>query len=87
MNEGILMPETSEIIRAADIIIKLDLAILKAEMDAGIFERKIGTVDLNVYRAAPLEPETAAKISEVFQRWGIDLTLPERSSEARRYAD
>jgi hypothetical protein len=34
-----------------------------------------------------LARDTAAKISEVFQRWGIDLTLPERSPEARRYAD
>jgi hypothetical protein len=76
--DGILLPETGEIIRAADTIIKMDLAILKAEMDAGIFDRKLGTVDLNVYRALPLDPDKAAKIAEAFQRWGIDLTLPQR---------
>jgi len=76
--EGIFPPETSEIIRAADTIIKLDLAILKAEMDAGIFERKVGTVDVNVYRALPLDPEKATQIAQAFARWGIDLSLPQQ---------
>jgi hypothetical protein len=75
---GIAPPGTDEVLKAANTIIKLDLAILKAEMDAGIFDRKLGTVDLNVYRALPLAPDKAAKIAEAFQRWGIDLTLPER---------
>jgi hypothetical protein len=45
-------------------------------MDAGIFDRKLGSVDLNVYRAAPLDPEKAAAIAGAFKNWGIDLTLP-----------
>jgi hypothetical protein len=78
MEQGIAMPVTGEIVRAADTIIKLDLAILKAEMDAGIFDRKLGTVDLNIYRALPLDPEQATKIGEAFVRWGINLDLPQK---------
>lgn len=73
---GLYPPKTDEIIKAINTLMKLDLAILKAEMDAGIFERKLGTVDLNVYRAAPLDPEKAKQIVQTFKRWGIDLNLP-----------
>jgi hypothetical protein len=74
-------PKTDEVLKAANTIIKLDLAILKAEMDAGIFERKIGTVDINVYRSVPLDPEKAARIAEAFERWGIDLSLVQRPKQ------
>lgn len=71
-------PKNDERIKAANTLVKLDLAILKAEMDAGIFDRKLGSVDVNVYRAAPLDPEKASQIADAFKRWGIDLTLPNR---------
>jgi hypothetical protein len=74
-------PSHAEVISAANTIVKLDLAILKAEMDAGIFERKLGTVDLNVYRSVPLEPEKAQRIAEAFERWGIDLSLIQRPKQ------
>jgi hypothetical protein len=76
IEQGIWPPKNDEIVRAANTIVKLDLAILKAEMDAGIFDRKLGSVDLNIYRAAPLDPEKAALIADAFKRWGIELTLP-----------
>lgn len=76
INEGIGMPEVQDIIRAVNTLVKLDLAILKAEMDAGVFDRKLGSIDLNVYRAQPLDPEVADRITEAFKRWGIDLSLP-----------
>jgi hypothetical protein len=69
-------PGTDEVIRAANTIIKLDLAILKAEMDAGIFDRKLGSVDLNVYRAQIIDPEQADLIVTAFKNWGIDLSGP-----------
>lgn len=69
-------PKNDERIKAANTLIKLDLAILKAEMDAGIFERKLGEVDINLHRAVPLPPETTLKIAEAFTRWGINLDLP-----------
>ena len=74
-------PKTDEVLKAANTLIKLDLAILKAEMDAGIFDRKLGCVDQNVYRAQPLDPEKAAAISGAFKNWGIDLNLPEKPAK------
>jgi hypothetical protein len=47
----LFFPSNRDRIMAANTLVKLDLAILKAEMDAGIFDRKLGTVELNVYRA------------------------------------
>ena len=62
-------PENDEIIRAVNTIVKLDLAILKAEMNAGMFERHLGTMDVNVYRSAPLDAEKSALIVQAFKRW------------------
>jgi hypothetical protein len=76
INEGIYPPKNDEIIKAANTIIKLDLAILKSEMDAGIFDRKLGTFDVNVYRNVQLAPDTAEKIAMAVQRWGVNLNLP-----------
>jgi len=80
-------PRNEERIKAANTLIKLDLAILKAEMDAGIFERKLGEVDITLHRAIPLPPETTAKIAEAFERWGIDLrpkaALPETKVQSQ----
>jgi hypothetical protein len=71
-------PDADQVMKAANTIIKLDLAILKAEMDAGIFERKLGTLDVKLPQLAPLDPEVAAQITEVFTRWGLDLKLPDK---------
>lgn len=82
---GIDPPKNDERIRAANTLIKLDLAILKAEMDAGIFERKLGEVDINIHRSLPLPEETMHKIAQAFFNWGIDLkpkaALPEAKAE------
>jgi len=43
------------------------------------------SVDLNIYRAAPLDPEKAALIADVFKKWGIDLTLP--ANERPKYIE
>jgi hypothetical protein len=82
--EGLYPPKTDEMIKAMNTLLKLDLAILKAEMDAGIFERKLGTVDVNMKRATPLEPEQLALVSEAFARWGLDLSaLPQRPKQVK----
>jgi len=47
-------PKASEVVKAVDTLVKLDIAILKADMDLGIFDRKLGTLDLKVHRATPL---------------------------------
>ncbi len=45
--------------------------------DAGVFERKLGTIDANVLRARILSPEAEAQILEAFQRWGM---LPQQEN-------
>lgn len=79
-------PRNEERIKAANTLLKLDLAILKAEMDAGIFERKLGEVDINLHRSIPLPPEMTVKIAEAFVRWGVNLptsqpALPQATPE------
>lgn len=39
--------------------------------DAGVFDRKLGTLDANVIRSRPLSPEVETEILEAFQRWGV----------------
>ena len=41
--------------------------------DAGVFQRKLGEVNLNVIRNRPLSPETAKAINETMQMWGFNL--------------
>jgi hypothetical protein len=72
----LMPPKPSDVINAVDTLIKLDIAILKCEMDLGIFDRKLGTMDLNVYRAVPLNPDKAKLIVGAFGAWGITLDVP-----------
>lgn len=75
---GIPMPTNKERLQAINTILKMNLAIFNAEMDAGIFERKLGTMDLNLMRSRPLNPEAERKIVEAFQRWGILPNEPQQ---------
>ncbi len=43
--------------------------------DAGVFDRKLGTLDTNILRSRPLAPEVETEILEAFKRWGV---LPDR---------
>lgn len=70
LREGIPMPSAGEQIAALNSIMKLDLALLSAEMDAGIFKRELGEVDV-MHRAAPLSLEKKQEIISTFQAWGI----------------
>jgi hypothetical protein len=70
-------PKPGEVIKAVDTLVKLDIAILKAEMDLGIFDRKLGSMDVNVYRAAPLQADKAQLIAGAFAAWGIQLSVPQ----------
>lgn len=70
LREGIPMPSAGEQIAALNSIMKLDLALLSAEMDAGIFKRELGEVDV-LHRAAPLSVEKKQEILSTFKAWGI----------------
>ena len=70
-------PKPGDVIKAVDTLVKLDIAILKCEMDLGIFDRKLGSMDVNVYRAAPLQADKAQLIAGAFAAWGIQLSVPQ----------
>jgi hypothetical protein len=68
--EGFPPPSYRDQIMALNAIIKLDLAILSAEMDAGIFKRHLGTIELEA-RSRPLADEQKQKMYDAFVNWGI----------------
>jgi len=71
IKDGIWPPQTKDIVRALDTVQKMDLALLQAEMDAGIFERRLGTLDIEVARKQSI-PENAREVAwRTFQNWGI----------------
>lgn len=70
LREGIPMPTAGEQIAALNSIMKLDLALLSAEMDAGIFRRELGEVGV-LHRAVPLPAEKKEEIMRTFAAWGI----------------
>jgi hypothetical protein len=48
-----------------------DLKLLQAEMDAGIYDRKIGTVEIEARRNQPIDEEHQKKIEQAFEAWGF----------------
>jgi hypothetical protein len=74
LKEGIPMPTAGEQVQALATIGKMDIALLQAEMDAGVFERKLGTVDLAIRRSQPLTPEAREILLKAWRNWGL---LPE----------
>lgn len=57
-------------INAINSLVKLDVLIFNAEMDAGIFERHLGTLEIEK-RNKPLPPELKAVMLKAFVNWGI----------------
>lgn len=51
-------------------IVRLDVAIFGAELDAGLFERHIGTLEIE-QRNQPLPAELKAQMLKAFANWGI----------------
>jgi hypothetical protein len=68
--EGVMPPSYKDQISALREIGKLDIAIFNAELDAGIFERHIGTLEIEK-RSKPLPPELKAQMLKAFANWGI----------------
>lgn len=68
--EGIPPPSVRDQISALREISRLDVAIFGAELDAGIFERHIGTLEIEK-RSKPLPPELKAQMIKAFTNWGI----------------
>ncbi len=68
--EGIPPPSHRDQISALREISRLDVSIFGAELDAGIFERHIGTLEIEK-RNKPLPPELKAQMLKAFTNWGI----------------
>lgn len=78
MQEGIFMPEPKDQIKAMENIMKYDIALVEAEMDAGIYKRNLGTLEIE-RRNAPLTPERKAAIELAMKNWGF---LPDKKPDA-----
>ncbi len=68
--EGTPPPSFRDQISALREISRLDVAIFGAELDAGIFERHIGTLEIEK-RNKPLPPELKTQMLKAFANWGI----------------
>ncbi len=71
IKEGYYMPEYKDQIKAMDSIAKMDLALLQAEMDAGVFQRHLGKIDIEVARRQPIPDSVRVSAWTVFKNWGI----------------
>lgn len=64
---GIAKPEYKDQIKALEQLVKLDLSVLSAEMDAGIFERALGKLKVE----HGLAEEEKMQIRKAMQSWGL----------------
>lgn len=71
IRDGIWPPETKDIVKALDTIQKMDLSLLQAEMDSGIYERHLGKLDIEVARKQPIPENIRTAAWQVFKNWGI----------------
>jgi hypothetical protein len=68
--EGFTPPTIREQINAINSIVRLDVMVFNSELDAGLFERHLGTLDVEI-RNKPLSPEMKASMLKAFANWGI----------------
>ncbi len=84
--DGMPPPSYRDQITALREISKLDVAIFGAELDAGIFERHLGKLEIEK-RSRPLSPELKAQMLKAFANWGIiphaEPTLTIESTDSR----
>lgn len=69
LSEGITMPEPKDVIKALETISKMDLALLQTEMDAGIYERKLGTLTVN--HVETMDPQQLHPIINAMRNYGF----------------
>lgn len=68
--EGMSPPSYKDQISALNSIVRLDVAILNAEMDAGIFERHLGTLEIDK-RNKPIPKELKEQIRRAMINCGM----------------
>ena len=68
--EGFSPPSIREQINAINALVRLDVMIFNSELDAGLFERHLGTLEIE-QRNRPIPPELKAVMLKAFVNWGI----------------
>ncbi len=68
--EGIPPPSIRDRMQALKEIVRLDVALFGAEMDAGIFSRHLGTLEIDK-RNKPLPVEARELIKQAMINWGM----------------
>lgn len=68
--DGLPPPSYKDQIAALTAIVRLESMVFNAEFDAGIFERHIGTLEVEK-RFKPLPPDLKMQMMIAFRNWGI----------------
>lgn len=68
--EGLPPPSYKDQIAALTAIVRLESMVFNAEFDVGIFERHIGTLEVEK-RFKPLPPELKMQMMIAFRNWGV----------------
>lgn len=63
--------EQKDKIAALKALAENDLKLLQAEMDAGIFTRQLGNIDLTAKRNLPIDEDHEKRILNAFGNWGF----------------
>lgn len=72
-DESMKQPFAEEVVKAVHALVQLDLAILNAELDAGLYRKNEKEIKEEL-RYKPLPPEMREQIVIVYRKWG---RLPE----------
>jgi hypothetical protein len=73
------MSERSDVLAALREIRAAHSALFEKLFDAGVFERKLGTIDATI-RNTPLPDEKKRTIRAVFENWGL-LPVPKEDAK------
>ena len=69
LTEGIAQPNLDQQMNAMRMIIDMDLALLRAELIGGIYNRK--SADPEMFRTLLVSPDTRTRITGALKAWGI----------------
>lgn len=71
LDEGISKPEIKDQVKALETILKMDQALLQTEMDAGVFERKLGTLKVDHEHTMKVDDDEAEGVMRALRNYGI----------------
>ena len=81
LTEGIVQPNLDQQMNAMRMIIDMDLALLRAELIGGIYNRK--SVDQQeMFRNLLVNPDTRTRITGALKAWGISMNLNAEPTQA-----